>query len=77
MLLISFLDPADPVQWYTLAVSTTFAGNLFLLGSIANLIVVEQASTHGIQISFLRHAAVGVPLTLISLLILWGWFAII
>jgi Na+/H+ antiporter NhaD/arsenite permease-like protein len=77
MLLISFLDPAEPVQWHTLAVSSTFAGNLFLLGSIANLIVVEQASVHGIRISFLRHAAVGVPVTLISLLILWGWFAIL
>ncbi|MEX1300713.1 MAG: hypothetical protein AB1Z38_02825 [Desulfotignum sp.] len=42
MILISFLDPADPLQWYTLAVSSTVAGNLFLLGSIANLIVVEQ-----------------------------------
>lgn len=75
MLLVSFLDPAEPAQWYTLAVSSTFAGNLFLLGSIANLIVVEQASVHGIRISFLRHAALGVPVTLISLLILWGWFA--
>lgn len=77
MLLISFLDPAEPVQWYTLAVSSTFAGNLFLLGSIANLIVVEQASIHGIRISFLRHAAVGAPVTLVSLVILWAWFAII
>jgi Na+/H+ antiporter NhaD/arsenite permease-like protein len=77
MLLISFLDQAEPVQWYTLAVSSTFAGNLFLLGSIANLIVVEQASIHGIRISFLRHAAVGVPVTLVSLLILWAWFVII
>ncbi len=77
MLLISFLDPAEPVQWYTLAVSSTFAGNLFLLGSIANLIVVEQAAIHGIRISFLRHAAAGVPVTLVSLLILWIWFVII
>jgi Na+/H+ antiporter NhaD/arsenite permease-like protein len=77
MLLIPFLDPAGPFQWYTLAVSSTFAGNLFLLGSIANLIVVEQASAFGIRISFLRHAAVGIPVTMVSLLILWGWSAII
>jgi Na+/H+ antiporter NhaD/arsenite permease-like protein len=77
MLLISFLDSADPVQWYTLAVSSTFAGNLFLLGSIANLIVVEQASVHGIRMSFVSHAAVGVPVTLISLFILWGWITVI
>jgi Na+/H+ antiporter NhaD/arsenite permease-like protein len=54
-------------------VSSTFAGNLFLLGSIANLIVVEQASNFGIKITFKQHAAVGIPVTLISLLILVAW----
>jgi Na+/H+ antiporter NhaD/arsenite permease-like protein len=77
MLLISFLDPMDPVQWYTLAVSSTFAGNLILLGSIANLIVVEQARTCGIHISFLKHAAVGIPVTLASLVILILWFLVV
>lgn len=77
MLLTSFLDPADPVQWYTLAVSSTFAGNLILLGSIANLIVVEQARTCGIRISFFRHAAVGIPVTLTSLGVLTLWFVMV
>ena len=73
MLLIRFLDPLKHFQWYTLAVSSTYAGNLFLLGSIANLIVVEQASNFGIKITFSKHAAVGVPATLVSLLILLAW----
>lgn len=73
MLLLNFLDPLKPAQWYTLAVSSTFAGNLLVLGSIANLIVIEQAAAAGIRISFKRHAAVGVPVTLASLLILVGW----
>jgi len=73
MVLIRFLDPLDPVQWYTLAASTTFAGNLFLLGSIANLIVVEQAANYGIHIKFSEHAMVGIPVTVASLLILLGW----
>ena len=78
MLLLPFLDPANPGQWYALAVSSTFAGNLFLLGSIANLIVVEQARGFGIDISFRRHAAVGIPVTLLSLavLILWIQFGV-
>jgi len=76
MLLIRFLDPLDKVQWYTLAVSSTFAGNLFLLGSIANLIVVEQASNYDIKISFSQHATVGIPVTLTSLLILLAWFLV-
>lgn len=73
MLLLRFLDPAVPAQWYTLAVSSTFAGNLILLGSIANLIVVEQAAAFGVRISFRQHAAVGVPVTVASLAALYIW----
>jgi Na+/H+ antiporter NhaD/arsenite permease-like protein len=76
MFLIRFLDPLKQAQWYTLAVSSTFAGNLFLLGSIANLIVVEQASNFDIKITFSQHAAVGIPVTLVSLLILLAWLLI-
>jgi len=77
MLLIPFLDPMEPAQWYTLAVSSTFAGNLFLLGSIANLIVVEQASDFNIKMTFSQHAAVGIPVTFVSLLILLVWLLIV
>ena len=76
MLLIRFLDPLKHAQWYTLAVSSTFAGNLFLIGSIANLIVVEQASNFDIKITFSQHAAVGIPVTLVSLIILFAWLLI-
>jgi Na+/H+ antiporter NhaD/arsenite permease-like protein len=61
------------LQWYTLALSSTYAGNLFLLGSIANLIVVEQASIYGIKISFRQHAQIGVPVTCMSLVVLFLW----
>ncbi len=77
MLLVNSLDSHVPVQWYTLAVSSTFAGNFFLLGSIANLIVTEQASNFNIRISFIEHARVGVPVTLSSLLILVGWITLL
>jgi Na+/H+ antiporter NhaD/arsenite permease-like protein len=73
MLLLPLLSPENPVQWYTLALSSTFAGNLFLLGSIANLIVVEQAAAAGIRITFKDHAVIGIPVTLVSLLILILW----
>ncbi|MBN1930664.1 MAG: anion transporter [Desulfobacterales bacterium] len=73
MLLIRFLDPLEPAQWYTLAASSTFAGNLFLMGSIANLIVVEQASNFDIKITFRQHATVGIPVTVASLAILLAW----
>ena len=47
--------------------SSTLAGNLTILGSIANLIVVEGARRRGVSVSFMDYAAVGVPLTLITL----------
>jgi Na+/H+ antiporter NhaD/arsenite permease-like protein len=76
MLLTRFLDHSNPVQWYVLALSSTFAGNLIVIGSIANLIVIEQAKIYGVRISFKEHAKIGIPVTLISLAILLGWIYI-
>jgi Na+/H+ antiporter NhaD/arsenite permease-like protein len=76
MILIRFLDPADPGQWHALAVSSTFAGNLITIGSIANLIVIEQAAAWGVRISFREHARVGIPITLFSLSVLGVWILI-
>ena len=76
MLLLPFLSPGRPDAWYTLALASTFAGNLLLLGSIANLIVAEQALHWGIRISLRDHAIIGIPVTLASLLILFGWIAL-
>lgn len=76
MILVNFLDPTNPEGWYVLALSSTFAGNLILIGSIANLIVVEQAKLYDIEISFKEHARIGIPITLISLVILLIWIVI-
>lgn len=73
MLLIEFLDPVATHLWYVLAVSSTFAGNFILLGSIANLIVVEQALAEGVVVTFAEHAKTGIPVTLASLAVLAGW----
>jgi Na+/H+ antiporter NhaD/arsenite permease-like protein len=73
MLLVRFLDTAQSEQWYILALSSTFAGNLITIGSIANLIVIEKAAESGIRIDFWTHARVGIGVTLWSLLCLVGW----
>lgn len=59
-----------------LALASTLAGNLLLTGSIANIIVVEQASRLNIHISWKDHARAGVPVTLLTLAITaaWLWF---
>lgn len=76
MILIRFLDPANALEWYTLAVSSTFAGNLITIGSIANIIVIEQAAHCGVNISFRKHAAAGIPVTLASFAVLFFWLCI-
>lgn len=76
MLLIRFLDPGNPVEWYTLALSSTFSGNLIVIGSIANLIVIEQAREFGVEITFKDHARAGIPVTIFTLLVLIGWICL-
>jgi Na+/H+ antiporter NhaD/arsenite permease-like protein len=58
-----------------LAILSTLAGNLFLVGSLANLIVAERASAQGVRLTFRDHARAGVPIALLSMLIagLWLW----
>ena len=58
---------ANPRQaWLVLAMSSTLAGNLTLLGSVANLIVVERAR-HQVRIGFWEYFKVGAPLTLATI----------
>jgi Na+/H+ antiporter NhaD/arsenite permease-like protein len=66
-------DLAGPV----LALSSTLAGNLLIVGSIANLIVIDQARRLGIEIDWRAHARVGVPVTLATLTVAaaWLWLA--
>jgi Na+/H+ antiporter NhaD/arsenite permease-like protein len=50
-----------------LALASTFAGNLLIVGSIANIIVVDAAARGGVSIDWRRHARTGVPVTLTTL----------
>lgn len=61
--------------WLVVAMASTFAGNFTVLGSIANLIVVQRAAVSGVVISFWDYFRVGAPLTIITLAIgmLWLW----
>ncbi|MCC5831331.1 MAG: anion transporter [Phycisphaeraceae bacterium] len=74
MLLLPVAD--GPMAGPLLALSSTLAGNLILVGSIANIIVVIQARAMGFGISWKQHARVGVPITLITLAIAAAWLAL-
>jgi Na+/H+ antiporter NhaD/arsenite permease-like protein len=69
----SFGEPAR--AWLILAMASTLAGNLTLLGSVANLIVVEAARAERIEVSFVAYLRVGVPLTVVTLAL--GWLILV
>jgi len=58
--------PDQTKAWLTLAMASTLAGNLTVLGSVANLIVVQRARAKA-EISFWEYAKAGVPLTALTL----------
>ena len=61
---------APTFTWLVMAMSSTFAGNLTLLGSMANLIVAERAEARGEHIGFVEYLRVGAPVA--ALTIAWG-----
>lgn len=75
---VMLLLPAatEPFSGPMLALVSTLAGNLLIVGSIANIIVVHAAARQGIAIDWRRHARVGVPVTLLSLIVTAAWFAL-
>jgi Na+/H+ antiporter NhaD/arsenite permease-like protein len=61
--------------WLTLAMATTLAGNLTLLGSVANLIVAEIARRRGVRLSFVEYLKAGTPIAILTLLIGVAWLS--
>lgn len=58
---------SHPMAGPILALSSTLAGNLLIVGSIANIIVVEQAARQGVVIGWREHARCGIPVTILTL----------
>jgi Na+/H+ antiporter NhaD/arsenite permease-like protein len=77
VLLLQPLIPADNTQgWLLLAAGSTLAGNLTLLGSVANLIVAEAVAKQGLRLNFWEHFRFGFPLTCITLAVAYFWLVI-
>jgi len=61
---------AEPrIAWLALAMAATLAGNFTILGSVANLIVVQRAERHGIRIDFWTYFKLGAPVTVLTIVI--------
>jgi Na+/H+ antiporter NhaD/arsenite permease-like protein len=61
--------------WQVMALASTLAGNLLLIGSMANLIVAERAESRGVRLGYWEYARAGVPVTLATLA--WGVGALV
>jgi Na+/H+ antiporter NhaD/arsenite permease-like protein len=77
LVLKPFIDRLGDHQtaWLTVAMASTLAGNFTILGSIANLIVVQRAAASRVEIGFWDYFRVGAPLTIVTLVVgtLWLW----
>ncbi len=72
---VMLLLPAavHPQAALVLALGSTLAGNMFIVASIANIIVVDQAERAGMRIGWAEHARTGVPVTLLTLAVTAAW----
>jgi Na+/H+ antiporter NhaD/arsenite permease-like protein len=69
--------PDPRFVWEVVAMSSTFAGNFLLIGSVANLIVAERAEARSVRLGYWEYARAGIPVTLLTLG--WGvaWLALV
>ncbi|MGH7994024.1 MAG: SLC13 family permease, partial [Limisphaerales bacterium] len=77
MLLLKVINLSQPATAYILALANSFGGSLIILGSVSNIIVVQQARALGIKISFGDFARLGIPVTLAALAGLLVWIALV
>jgi len=77
MLLLKVVNLSGPTTPYILALANSFGGSLIIIGSVSNIIVVQQARQMGIKISFWDFARLGIPVTLAALAGLLAWVALI
>ncbi|MCU0546378.1 MAG: SLC13 family permease [Oscillatoriaceae cyanobacterium Prado104] len=68
----SLIPQTDTQAWLLLAAGSTLAGNLTLLGSVANLIVAEVARKSGYRLTFKENFRFGFPLTLVTLALVYA-----
>jgi Na+/H+ antiporter NhaD/arsenite permease-like protein len=73
VLLLAVAPGISEGGFYALAVLSTLAGNLLVVGSLANIIAIERARDAGVVLTFAEHARCGLPMTLFSLLLALAW----
>jgi Na+/H+ antiporter NhaD/arsenite permease-like protein len=79
MLLVPYLGSAgDPeALGAALALGTGFSSNLIVFGSLAGIIVVEEAAKQGVKISFGEFSRAGIPVALACMVLAATWIAML
>lgn len=73
LLIEPLISQEDMRSWLMLAAGATLAGNLSLFGAVANLITAEAAARQGYKLTFWEHLRFGLPLTVLTLFIVYFW----
>jgi len=69
-------EPGDDAYWWALSLGACFGGNLTLIAAAANVAAAGMAERAGRPIGFLTFLRVGVPATLVSMLLATGYIAL-
>ena len=68
---------AGTLEVSALAVGSTIAGNLFILGAASNIIIIQNAEKKGSEtITFFEFAKIGIPLTILNALVYWLFLSV-
>jgi Na+/H+ antiporter NhaD/arsenite permease-like protein len=68
--------PNVRLGWEMLAMASTFAGNLTVLGSVANIIVSEKSQEVG-GLRFVEYAKSGIPIALLTTAVGTMWLLLV
>lgn len=67
--LLMHLGASSTAQLMALAAGSTIAGNLLILGAASNVIIIQNAEKMGETLTFWEFAKVGVPLTVLNVIV--------
>jgi Na+/H+ antiporter NhaD/arsenite permease-like protein len=69
--------PGDDTTWWALSIGACYGGNLTLIAASANLVAAGAVRRAGLELSFMRFLKVGVPATLVSMLVGSAWLLVL
>jgi len=78
LLIVPYVQSADPeLIGAAMALGTGLASNMVVFGSLAGIIVAEEAAQRGAPISLMEFSRAGIPVSLITLLLAAGWLVLL